>query len=587
MIGGGVIDVLIQNSMPTTENLHKKRAGLLLAAALASTLVGCAINPQTGVPQLAPSVKAKFDDLFANSDPCSNTDRNIGIALGAGAGLLAAHYLGKQGGALVAGAALGSLVGGLIGNSMDKRRCALYHIAQQYQLRLISAPVTANKLGVAPPPGSTKSDALGLDVELANKHDEFVPGTAELTPQAQVYLAQIAAQYSQQQLAASLGPQATPAQIAQLRERRLLIVGHTDERDNVDGVDLARLSAARAKAVARLFSAHGVPAADIEYQGAGDALPIASNATDQGRSENNRVQIIDTPNLALLKRYAEQRAANPVNFDVARSAKQAAADAQQIEVTQAQAAAASPAPSESAAKPLWKRWAQKARQLEHRSAPPAAPESAHHEVAAASPAAALTHESAPQPQAISSYGFDGRPLDAKGYFVNLGATSETSMFSIFKSAHADAPVIIGSCAQDHPHLTTRIRNLASGRALPVDQSMPGLYGQPWFGTQGQAAVALLHVYVPLDGGSPVPPVTAEIFRRIGSGYGKLPLARFVDAPVNVYRGSQATLYRVFLHGGAQCLDLDVPTRAASARGLIVYRVGEREYEAVGSFTSRG
>lgn len=559
---------------------------MLLAPALALTLVGCAVNPQNGQPEFAPAVKAKFDNLFANSDPCSNTDRNIGIAIGAGAGLLAAHYLGKQGGALVAGAAVGSLVGGLIGNSMDKRRCALYHIAQQYQLRLISAPVTANKLGVAPPAGASTSDALGLDVELANKRDEFVPGTATLTPQAEVYLAQIAAQYSPQQLAASLGAQATPAQVAQLRDRRLLIVGHTDERDNMSGADLARLSEARAMAVARLFQAHGVPAADIEYQGAGDALPIVSNASDQGRSENNRVQIVDTPNLALLKRYVEQRVANPADFGVARPVTPPPPSAQQVEVANAQVAAAPASQSSSAPLPLWKRWAQKAHHIAARRVAPAATSAAppSEAVAQVTPPSGR-HE--PAPQSISSYGFEGQPLAAQGYFVNLGASAEKSMFNIFKSAHADAPVIIGSCEHDHPHSTTLIRNLGSGRALSIDKSMPGLYGQPWFGTQGQAGIALLHVYVPLDGGSPVPPVTAEIYRRAGKSYAKRPLARFVDAPVNVYRGSRATLYRVFLHGGAQCLDLDVPARADAAKGLILYRVDQRQYEAVGSFSSRG
>jgi hypothetical protein len=148
-------------------------------------------------------------------------------------------------------------------------------------------------------------------------------------------------------------------------------------------------------------------------------------------------------------------------------------------------------------------------------------------------------------------------------------------------------VIIGSCLQDHPHVSNPIRSLANNQPLRVEDSMPGLYGQPWFGNQGDAGIALLHVYVPSDGAAPIPPVTAEIYRKEGNGYAGKPLARFKDAPVNVYRGTSATLYRVFLNNGAQCVDLRVPTRSASANGLIVYPWNDEEYKALVNFSSKG
>ncbi|MFP3534290.1 hypothetical protein SB763_33590, partial [Burkholderia sp. SIMBA_042] len=84
-----------------------------------------------------------------------------------------------------------------------------------------------------------------------------------------------------------------------------------------------------------------------------------------------------------------------------------------------------------------------------------------------------------------------------------------------------------------------------------------------------------------------PPVTAEIYRREGSGYAAAPIARFRDAPVNVYRGADATLYRVFLQGSAQRVDLRVPTKSASGSGLVIYPWNDAEYKAVVNFSSKG
>ncbi|MEJ0004587.1 MAG: hypothetical protein WDN30_15450 [Pararobbsia sp.] len=94
-------------------------------------------------------------------------------------------------------------------------------------------------------------------------------------------------------------------------------------------------------------------------------------------------------------------------------------------------------------------------------------------------------------------------------------------------------VVIGSCLQDRPRASAPIRSLANDQPLKVEDSLPGLYGQPWFGSQGDAGVALLRVYVPSDAAAPVPPVTAEIYHREGSGYAAAPVARFEGAPVNV------------------------------------------------------
>ncbi|MDM0066104.1 OmpA family protein [Variovorax sp. J31P207] len=52
------------------------------------------------------------------------------------------------------------------------------------------------------------------------------------------------------------------------------------------------LSSARADDVARFLTAKGVPPSYISAQGFGDARPVASNDTAQGRAKNRRVEIV-------------------------------------------------------------------------------------------------------------------------------------------------------------------------------------------------------------------------------------------------------------------------------------------------------
>ena len=72
---------------------------------------------------------------------------------------------------------------------------------------------------------------------------------------------------------------------------RLEIQGHTDNA----GARAAnvRLSQERAAAVRdRLIQTFGVPADRLTASGFGDARPIASNATEDGRAQNRRVELV-------------------------------------------------------------------------------------------------------------------------------------------------------------------------------------------------------------------------------------------------------------------------------------------------------
>jgi len=71
----------------------------------------------------------------------------------------------------------------------------------------------------------------------------------------------------------------------------LWVVGHTDTVGQVDA-NMA-LSQARAEAVVRaLVTTHGVAAARLKAYGVGPLAPVATNASEEGRAKNRRVELV-------------------------------------------------------------------------------------------------------------------------------------------------------------------------------------------------------------------------------------------------------------------------------------------------------
>ncbi|MDZ7653403.1 MAG: OmpA family protein [Burkholderiaceae bacterium] len=69
---------------------------------------------------------------------------------------------------------------------------------------------------------------------------------------------------------------------------RIVIQGHTDNRGAIDA-NLA-LSNQRAEAVRAALVTRGVPAERLATAAHGDTQPVASNATDEGRFRNRRIE---------------------------------------------------------------------------------------------------------------------------------------------------------------------------------------------------------------------------------------------------------------------------------------------------------
>ena len=71
---------------------------------------------------------------------------------------------------------------------------------------------------------------------------------------------------------------------------KVLIVGHTD---NVGAVDAnLTLSQGRAQAVVAALVPRGIAAGRLQGRGVANFAPLASNATEEGRARNRRVEMV-------------------------------------------------------------------------------------------------------------------------------------------------------------------------------------------------------------------------------------------------------------------------------------------------------
>ena len=82
----------------------------------------------------------------------------------------------------------------------------------------------------------------------------------------------------------------TAEALKQNADWKLQVVGHTDSVGSAPAND--QLAQQRASSVMAYLVAHGVDANRLRVQAEGQNQPVASNATDAGRAENRRVELI-------------------------------------------------------------------------------------------------------------------------------------------------------------------------------------------------------------------------------------------------------------------------------------------------------
>ena len=190
---------------------------------------------------------------FATSPDMQKTRQGtaIGAAGGAAIGLIAG---GGWKGALI-GAGVGALAGGMVGNYQDKQEAKL-------RAQMSGTGVEVVRMG----------DNLTLNMP---GNVTFALNSSKLNPQFDAVLDKLA------------------ATLVEYNQTVIQIAGHTDSTGS--HAYNMKLSLERADSVKAYLVGRGVPAARLVTVGAGPDYPIASNATEEGRAENRRVEITIVP----------------------------------------------------------------------------------------------------------------------------------------------------------------------------------------------------------------------------------------------------------------------------------------------------
>lgn len=446
----------------------------------------------------------------------------IGCAAGYGACLLAKGNPAACALACVAGGAVGAGVGAYL----DNRRHKLEEAARVSGLQVSFADVTipiatidvnpndVDKPSVLGAPSTptrraTTPKADGLVTEI-NVDEMFPEGSSQLTPLAREKLSAIAKVYAQR--TNKLG---VPI------DTSLLITGHTDAVGTPNFNQ--RLSEQRARTVAALFVASGVPATALYVKGAGSAEPIAGNNTAAGRALNRRVEILEVDKVQNLVAYAVARRRELRNVEFSTGSESSATA---------------------------------------RSAYPNL----------------RPRDEAPRSGSRGEvYAFGGAPASTSepDLAQALGPTAHRFSWRFTPIAEAQADEPLRPCYFDQPRVDGDVYRYAGGEKVESHETsdyLPGMFGGGWGGPVGSSELGIMPVAVlredALSVGSP------KVLIQSSSQH----TPTTYPAVVNTYEGQKAVLYRVYLMGQnapVSCIDLALPKSQPfkSQAGYIFYRDG--------------
>lgn len=180
----------------------------------------------------------------------------IGGGVGALGGLLLGGLIGGGTGRIV-GAGIGGIAGAAVGYTMDK------------QIKQLREQTAGSGVDVTP-----VDNGQAILVNLP-EGVTFDVGSYSLKPEFRATLDKVA------------------DSLKQYPDSLIDVYGHTDSTGS-DAYNQT-LSENRARTVANYLSMQGVSPARIRSQGYGETMPVADNATDEGRRKNRRVEIKIVP----------------------------------------------------------------------------------------------------------------------------------------------------------------------------------------------------------------------------------------------------------------------------------------------------
>ena len=217
-----------------------KASRLVVPLAAGLLMVGCAsTDPYSGQTQRSSTA----------------TGTGIGAAVGAAAGALSGSGSTSRRDRALIGAAVGAAAGAGIGAYMDRQE-------QELRDSMRGTGVDVERRGDDIVLNMPSSVTFGFD-------------SSDLTVQARNALNDVA------------------NILTQYTDTRVNIVGHTDSTGSVSYNQ--QLSERRAEAVGNYLAQSGVMNNRLYMTGSGPHQPVASNATEEGRAQNRRVEITLSP----------------------------------------------------------------------------------------------------------------------------------------------------------------------------------------------------------------------------------------------------------------------------------------------------
>jgi outer membrane protein OmpA-like peptidoglycan-associated protein len=472
----------------------------LAAIPFALLIQSCATDPNTGAQSIA--------GIKVSDDPCAKTATVMGGVLGAIAGGVVTSQVTKNTEARVLGTVAGGGIGAAIGYNMDKRRCALFAIARQHNAEVNVASVIVPKGDLPPAAAVAAVDAAPASAT------PFAAGSDTATAGLAVTLRDNGKQFGSG--SATLTPEAE----ALFRE------------------------------VADQYS----------YPKQQARLTASSSDEDKAAVETLKTKRI------LLVGHTDDTGSTTDNANL--SERRAAAVAR---VFQSQGVAASNLYYQGAGEtlPVADNHTEAGRAANRRV-----------EIVDLTDDAAFHKFLASRRQTLAFYRASDTPLPdtpstAKGKraprgnagFVDFGGVPATTLASASDFAAGSVPggagkqaprPIVPTCSADRPRAANGVKSLATQKDLPMSDYVPGLYNTSWSDNVNGNLVGLTNVDVPRDGGAVSGKPTLLIWKNYNPKK-KMPPADFQANPdVNIYRGSHAILYRVFVGGPMKCMDVWFP-----------------------------
>ncbi|WP_137822712.1 OmpA family protein [Pseudomonas sp. D(2018)] len=470
----------------------------------------------------------------------NSVGKDYGMAVLCGVGVVggaAAGYALKGKDGVLAGVAVGGALGCALGYVWQSRLQELDRIAKEENLKIQTEQLTVAEGAIA----TAVPKEAGLVTQIEDT-GMFATDSAELTESGKRAVSKLAEMYAK--------PKATDQQAAakEAKERRLLVVGHSDATGNAEYNQ--KLSERRAKTVGKVLVAAGIPASSIYYQGAGASRPIADNSDVFVRGQNRRVEIVELANDQALVMRTQAEAGNTKYLQYGTST-----------VPKASVAAAPTIKSPAS------------------TSAPAATQSS-----TSSTTVASTSSSAkPASKASPAVDFAGKPTDAYNWSMAQKIKPKNSGFELVSSAHANE-MPMASCEADMPRSAGEVLSMADDKPLQrhaTKDYLPGYNNRVWANTVNGHLVTVSPVSILRESAQ----VDRQPILQVVENYDQNTKnrAQTIKAVANTYEGESEVLYRVFARdakASVSCMDLVFSKgNAKVTEGALFYAAGSDAYVA--------